>query len=106
MKTKRTLILLGILLLCALCFGGGVFFGQYQLQATGFRYFDTIVAVDINTADKETLMTEAGIGSVTAERIIASRAEDGKFKDIHELVERKILGEGLLTELSPRITVN
>ena len=105
MTSKRTFILLGILFLCAFCFGGGVFFGQYQLKTSGTAYLSNGVAVNINVADKDTMMQNAGIGPVTAERIIASREAEGNFETTYDLVTRKIIGEEKFREYSPFITV-
>ena len=45
------------------------------------------VKVNINTADKDALMTLTGIGSSKADTIIAYRNENGNFKDISEIIE-------------------
>lgn len=53
-------------------------------------------AVDINTADKETLMTLNGIGESFAERIIDYREENGGFRSVQELTNIRGIGQGLL----------
>ena len=41
--------------------------------------------VNINTADKETLMTVKGVGERRAEAIIAFREQNGPFKSVDDL---------------------
>ncbi|MBR5329776.1 MAG: helix-hairpin-helix domain-containing protein [Firmicutes bacterium] len=62
--------------------------------------------VNINTASVEELMSVSGIGEVTAEKIIASREEEGAFDDVHDLVARGILGEGKLEQISAYLRVD
>ncbi len=52
-------------------------------------------AININTADKETLMSVIkGVGEKKAEAIIAYRNENGNFKSIDELTNVKGIGQG------------
>ena len=53
-------------------------------------------AVDINSADKETLMTLSGIGEAFAERIIDYREENGGFKTVQELTNIRGIGQTLV----------
>jgi len=49
--------------------------------------------VNINTADKDTLMTVIkGVGEKRAEAIIAYREQNGPFKSIEELAEVRGVG--------------
>ena len=49
--------------------------------------------VNINTADKDTLMSAIkGVGEKRAEAIIAYRKQNGPFKSIEELVEVRGIG--------------
>lgn len=117
MKQKKTWILLVLLLFGALCFGGGVLYGQFMLTEKGFVYEEntwieengTSVSVsdqvNINAASVEELMSVSGIGEVTAEKIIASREEEGTFDDVYDLVARGILGEGKLEQISAYLMV-
>ena len=52
--------------------------------------------VDINTADKETLMTLSGIGESYAERIINYREQNGGFKSVQELTHIRGIGQSLV----------
>lgn len=61
--------------------------------------------VNINTADKELLMTLSGIGEVRAEAIIDYRVYYGKFKSVDELLEVEGIGEKTLEKIRDRITV-
>ncbi len=52
-------------------------------------------AININTADKETLMTVIkGVGEKKAEAIIAYRNENGDFKSVDDLTNVKGIGQG------------
>ncbi len=57
--------------------------------------------VNINTADKEQLTLLPGIGSVTAEAILAYRKANGNFKSIDELTKVKGIGDKTLEKLKP-----
>ena len=61
-------------------------------------------AVNINTADMETLMTLPGIGEVRARAIIEYRESEGPFRYPEELVYVPGIGEGTLEGLLPLIT--
>jgi competence protein ComEA len=52
-------------------------------------------SININTADKETLMSVIkGVGETKADAIIAYRTENGKFKSVDELTNVKGIGQG------------
>lgn len=116
-KEKKSYIFLFLLVFGALCFGGGVLFGQYMLTERGFVYEENAddgeqvssVAVpdlvNLNTASAKELETIPGIGSVMAEKIISSREEEGYFDDVRSLVDRGILGEGKLEQVAPYMKV-
>ena len=61
--------------------------------------------VNINTAEKEELMTLPGIGASKAESIIKYRAKVGRFQTIEELMNVSGIGESLFESLSDKITV-
>ena len=76
MKTLRKLAAVMLLCLPATLFGAGT--------------------VDINTADKETLMTLSGVGERFAERIISYREDNGGFKSVQELTNIRGIGQTLV----------
>jgi len=50
-------------------------------------------SININTADKEVLMSIKGIGEKRAEAIIAYREQNGPFKSVDQLAEIDGLGQ-------------
>lgn len=69
----------------------------------------TVLAADtvnINTADKETLMTViTGVGEKKADAIIEYREKNGPFKSIDELINIKGIGQGTLDKHRNMLTV-
>ena len=71
----------------------------------------TVIATDangkinINTADKDTLMTLTGIGDVKSQAIIDYRNENGAFKSIEEITNVSGIGEKTLEKIKDKITV-
>lgn len=64
-------------------------------------------AVNINTADKDTLMTAiTGIGEKRAEAIITYRETNGPFKSVEELLNVKGVGEATLEKNREKLTVS
>lgn len=61
--------------------------------------------VDINSADKTTLMTLPGIGESKADKIIAYRQENGGFSAIEDLMLVGGIKEGLFNKVKDRICV-
>lgn len=76
METFRRCILAVLLILPSLLFAGEV--------------------ININTADKETLMSITGIGESRADAIIAYRDQHGPFKSVDQLTEIKGVGQTLV----------
>lgn len=63
--------------------------------------------VNINTADKETLMTAVkGVGEKRAEAIITYREQNGPFKSIDELTEVKGISASILENNRENISVS
>ena len=62
-------------------------------------------AVDINTADKETLMSLRGVGEAFAERIIEYREENGGFKAVQELTNIRGIGQTLVEKNREMLTI-
>lgn len=60
--------------------------------------------VDINTADKETLMTLSGIGESFAQKIINYRERNGGFKTVQELTNIRGIGQALVEKHSDILT--
>lgn len=61
--------------------------------------------VNINTADKDELMTLKGIGEARAEDIIAYRRENGPFRSIEEIMKVSGIKEAAFAEIQDEITV-
>jgi competence protein ComEA len=61
--------------------------------------------VNINTADKEALMTLPGIGESKAETIIQYRDEHGSFDSIEKLMEIPGIKEGVYNKVKNQIKV-
>lgn len=61
--------------------------------------------VNLNTADLATLDTLPGVGPVLAQRIVDWRAEHGRFSSVDELGEVSGIGDKLMAQLRPKVTV-
>lgn len=61
--------------------------------------------VDINTADREELMTLTGIGEVKADAIIAYREEHGDFETIEDIMNVSGIKEGAFAKIKDQIKV-
>jgi competence protein ComEA len=61
--------------------------------------------VSINTADLAALDTLPGVGPVLAQRIVDWRTEHGRFTTVDELGEVSGIGEKLLAQLRPKVTL-
>ncbi|MGN0437126.1 MAG: helix-hairpin-helix domain-containing protein [Lachnospiraceae bacterium] len=61
--------------------------------------------VNINTADKETLMTVPGIGESKANAIISYREEHGNFNKIEDLMEISGIKEGVFNRIKDYLKV-
>jgi len=62
-------------------------------------------AVNINTADKETLMVIKGVGEKRAEAIIAYREQNGPFKSVNDLAEVSGVGQATVDANRESLTV-
>lgn len=61
--------------------------------------------VNINTADRNTLMTIPGIGESKADTIIAYREEQGVFHDVEDLMNIPGIKEGIFNKMKDYIKV-
>lgn len=62
--------------------------------------------VNINTADVATLAGSLrGVGIKKAEAIVAYRSEHGPFKSVDELVNVKGIGDKMLEQLRPHVSL-
>lgn len=61
--------------------------------------------VNLNTAEKEMLMTLPGIGESKAESIIAYRQEHGKFQKIEDIMNISGIKQGAFEKIKHLITV-
>ena len=60
--------------------------------------------VDINTADKEALMTLSGVGESFAEKIINYREQNGAFETVQELTQISGIGQSLIEKNKGTLT--
>ena len=65
----------------------------------------TDAPLDLNTATKEELMLLPRIGETLAERILAYRAENGRFIATEQLMDIDGIGEGTYASLRELVTV-
>lgn len=61
--------------------------------------------VSLNSADLSSLDTLPGVGPVLAQRILDWRTEHGRFTSVEELGEVSGIGEKLLAQLTPKVTL-
>jgi len=61
--------------------------------------------VNLNTADLDALDSLPGVGPVLAQRIVDWRNEHGRFTSVEELGEVSGIGDKMLSQLRPRVTV-
>ncbi|MEV6820124.1 ComEA family DNA-binding protein [Nocardiopsis dassonvillei] len=61
--------------------------------------------VDINRADRALLETLPGIGTVIADNIVSYREEHGPFRSVDDLLNVDRIGDKVLADLEPHVTV-
>lgn len=61
--------------------------------------------LNLNTASAAQLDTLPGVGPVTAEKVVAWRAQHGKFTRVEELQEVPGIGPKTFAEIAPHVTV-
>jgi competence protein ComEA len=62
--------------------------------------------LDINTATAKQLEALPGLGEAYSRRIVDSRAADGTFRSLDELVQRRVLPAATLEKARPYLTVS
>jgi competence protein ComEA len=62
---------------------------------------EVVKNIDINKANKQTLMQIPGIGPKTAESILKYRKANGKFKNVKDLTKVKGIGDKSLAKMKP-----
>ena len=60
--------------------------------------------IDINTADKDTLMELNGIGEKRAEAIIEFREQNGRFESPEDLTQIRGIGQSVLEKNREQLT--
>ena len=113
-STRSLLICLLLLLSAAIAFGAGVMLrpaadGYLIVYGTGrpMEADDRSMPtgqININTAGLEELMDLPGIGPALGQRILDSRAEEGLFEAVEDLLRVSGIGEKTLEKLRPWIT--
>jgi competence protein ComEA len=76
-----------------------------SLLSIGITCF-AVETIDINSADKETLMTVKGVGETRAEAIINYREKFGPFISVDQLMEVEGIGEATLDANRDILIVN
>jgi competence protein ComEA len=61
--------------------------------------------LNLNTASAAQLEDLPGVGPVLAQRIIDWRTEHGRFTSVDELAEVSGIGEKMIAQLQPKVTV-
>jgi len=61
--------------------------------------------INLNTATQTQLETLPGVGPVTAGKILAWRAQHGRFSSVNELLEVDGIGQKTLAQLEPHVCV-
>src|SRR5665647_1676689 len=61
--------------------------------------------IDLNTADAAALDSLPGVGPILAQRILDWRAQHGRFTSVDELGEVSGIGDKILAQLRPKVTV-
>lgn len=62
--------------------------------------------ININTADRESLMTLPGIGAAKAEAIIGFREQNGSFKSIEDIMKISGIKEAVFSNIQDKISVD
>ncbi len=91
-----------IFLVCAFIIGNIVLFIKKSRMRNDFRRFkveELTVKIPINRASQEELELLPGVGPILARRIIEYRKENGKFREISDLLKVKGITSTLLLQI-------
>ena len=83
----------------------GLLLAGLLMTASVPRAWSEAVSVNINTASASELSSLKGIGNAKALGIIAYREKNGPFKSVDDLRQVSGIGEKLLNNLRPQVTV-
>lgn len=86
--------------------GGGSTTMTGSEKSSGTKMSSPKGKININTASAAELIALPGIGEKTAEKIIAYRKENGKFKKIEDIQNVKGIAEKKFEKIKNMITVN
>lgn len=107
--TRQEKSVLLVIIFAALV-GMGISFLFKTVPTAGKIYaqakFNKPSKININTADKQLLVTLPGIGPKTAKKIIGWRLKNGKFSDISQLKQIKGIGDKKLERIKPFLTID
>lgn len=78
---------------------------QIELEVNADSEESVAIKVNINTADKDRLMTLPGIGESKAEAIIAYRTEQGAFQKVEDIMNIAGIKEAVFSKIKDKITV-
>ncbi len=69
-------------------------------------YLSAADKININTANRETLMTIKGVGEKRADAIISYRDANGSFKSVDELANVSGVGESIVEKNRDNLTID
>ncbi len=115
-KPERFLVALGLIFLSAiifLCFFSPMFFKETDVVYVSQQDYENLtsqsenssVIINLNTATAEELTVVRGVGPALAQRIVDFRQEHGDFTCTDELLSIDGIGEKILEQIAPYVTV-
>ena len=79
--------------------------GGTQIAAAAEKKGGVSTQVDLNTASREQLMQNKGIGPALADRIVEFRKEHGPYRRVEDILKVRGVGEKSLAKLRPHLKV-